>query len=114
MARVELNKTKLTKIMLHSDETRQAMIKKAEHIKDEAKAVFEAHDRHSDDVDTYINSFYVDYRQGKVVVGNHARTAFWVEFGAHIHPHGNKNIPAISVLGYRPLRTAVDIVSSYN
>lgn len=113
MARVSLDKTKMTKVMLYSKETRDAQMKKAEAIKDEAKAVFEAHDRHSDDVDTYINSFYVDYRQGKVVVGNHARTAFWVEFGSHIHPHGNKNIPAISVLGYSPLRTAVDIVSSY-
>lgn len=88
--------------------------KKALVIEEEAKGVFRAHDRHSNEGNTYLESFVIRKVGRSYHVVNTARHAFWVEFGSHIYPHGSKNAERTFVLGYAPLRTAVDIVSSYS
>lgn len=114
MARVLINHTKLESVAFKSEGTKRALRKKAYEIRNQAKEVFRAHDRHSDEDDTYLDSFYIHPKGDHYIVGNNAFTAFWVEFGSHIYPHGNKDLEKIFVLGYAPLRTAVDIVSSYS
>lgn len=114
MARVLINHTKLENVALRGDGTKRELRRKAYKIRDEAKEVFRYQDKHSDSADDYMDSFYIEPQGDHYIVGNNAYTAFWVEFGSRIYPHGNKDLERIHVLGYAPLRTAVDIVSSYN
>lgn len=53
----------------------------------------------------YVSSFVVEPEGKSVLVGNTDDTSFWVEFGAHA---GGKT----AVLGYAPLRRAIDAASS--
>lgn len=113
MARVNIDKVELNTIMVSGEGTMREVRSKAFEIKNAAREVYLEHRKMRDHVD-YLNSFEV-YRSGRsYIVTNTAETAFWVEFGAHIYPHGNKDADRIHVLGYAPLRTAIDIVSSYN
>lgn len=82
----------------------RALRKKAFEVRNAAKEIYLA-DRVLPDHNDYLNSFEV-YRSGNsYIVYNGDHTAFWVEFGAHA---GGKT----AVLGYAPLRRAVDVIAS--
>lgn len=105
MARVNLDEKKLATIAVSGEGTMREVRKKAFEVKNAAKEVYLA-DRVLPDHNDYVSSFEV-YRSGRsYIVTNTDDTAFWVEFGAHA---GGKT----AILGYAPLRRAVDIVSSY-
>ena|SRR6478609_4702319 len=105
MASVRLNENALAAIAERSDGSMKELRKVAFEIKRSALEVYLSQ-RVMPDHNTYAKSFEV-YRSGySYIITNTDNTAFWVEFGAHA---GGKT----AVLGYAPLRTAVDIISSY-
>ena len=103
MARVVLYPAKLEAI-LHQPECKAHMLKVGEKIVGYAKAIFISQrvlEGHND----YVSSFVVEPEGKSVLVGNTDDTSFWVEFGAHA---GGKT----AVLGYAPLRRAIDVASA--
>lgn len=104
MARANISEVKIASIALGGDGTMRSLRKKAFQIRDAAKEIYLA-DRVLPDHNSYLNSFDV-YRSGNsYIIHNTDDTAFWVEFGAHA---GGKT----AVLGYAPLRRAVDVIAS--
>lgn len=113
MSNVQFDQVKLAAIAVGGEGTMRELHKTAKAIEREAKTIYLA-ERKLPDHNEYLNSFST-FRSGRsYIVTNTDDVAFYVEFGAHIYPHGNKNADRIAVLGYAPLRRAVDIVSSYH
>lgn len=78
---------------------------KGELLVDHARAIYLA-ERVLEEHNTYLDSFVVTRTANTVQVTNtDGQVAWWVEFGAHA---GGKTY----VLGYAPLRRAVDILSA--
>lgn len=105
MARVVLNHKKLEELTT-SGEVMRALERKAELIVDAAQETYLAR-RVLPDHNDYAHKFYVERRGTFYRAGNATPHSVWVEFGAHA---GGKT----AILNYAPLRTAVDIVSSYH
>ena len=103
MARVSIDKTKFD-AMLDNPECTRNTENVGEDIADLAQGIYLA-DRVLPSHNDYATSFVVYMEGRKALVGNTDDTSFWVEFGAHA---GGKT----PVLGYAPLRRAVDAAAA--
>lgn len=90
--------------MLDSSEVHEAVKDAGENLAAAAVGIYLG-ERVLPEHNDYVTSFKVESEGRNVVVVNHDDTAFWVEFGAHA---GGKT----KVLGYAPLRRAIDSASA--
>lgn len=102
MARVVIYHEKLD-AMLDTPEVRRHMHGVGVEIVGFAQSIFLA-DRVLEEHNDYVSSYVVEQDGRSTYVGNDDDTSFWVEFGAHA---GGKT----AVLGYAPLRRAIDVAA---
>lgn len=103
MASVSIQTDNLKKLLSHPD-AKESLGLIAYELVEAAKAIYLSQ-RVLPDHNEYLDSFEVEETKRGYIVRNTDREAFWVEFGAHA---GGKT----PVLGYAPLRKAIDVVSS--
>lgn len=103
MAVIKIDKKKL-EAMLYEQDALNLTRKKAAEILAAAKEIYLAH-RVLPDHNDYLDSFQIVKRGKNFLVTNSDDTAFWVEFGAHADGK-------TAILGYAPLRRAIDVVAS--
>lgn len=105
MARVNIDKLKF-EAMLDNPECTRNTNEVGTEIAGLAKGIYLG-DRVLPSHNDYVSSFVVEMEGRSALVGNTDDTSFWVEFGAHAGG-------VTPVLGYAPLRRAVDAAASAN